>query len=140
MKTLRLTIAIALLSGCATHPDKMATKYTPKHEYHKYASYSCQQMSRELKQMRVRLTELYQTLEEKSVNDTAQMGAGVMFWPSLLFLEGGDGSDALEFKALKGEYNTMRDMAFKRPCRLAAKPLQRVLKEAKEDNTFFLKR
>jgi hypothetical protein len=38
------------------------------------------------------------------------MGVGlVLFWPTLFFLEGGDGADAAEYKRLRGEYEALQE-------------------------------
>jgi hypothetical protein len=41
---------------------------------------------------------LYASLKKKADNDTAQMTVGMLLlWPTLFFLEGGDGPEASEY-------------------------------------------
>ena len=64
-----------------------------------------------------RTTKLYQSLDKKADNDAAQMGIGlVLFWPALLFLEGGDGPEAQEYSNLKGEFEALRTAAVQKKC------------------------
>jgi len=64
-----------------------------------------------------RTAELYTSLDKKADNDAAQMGVGlVLFWPTLFFLEGGDGPEATEYSNLIGEYEALRSMMVTKKC------------------------
>jgi len=59
--------------------------------------------------------ELYNSLKSESSKDTAQMTVGlILFWPTLFFLEGGDGPEAAEYARLKGQYEALRTVAVQR--------------------------
>ena len=42
------------------------------------------------------------------------MAFGILFWPALFFLEGGDGPEAAEYAQLKGQYEALRTLAVQR--------------------------
>ena len=47
----------------------------------------------------------------------AQMGVGlVLFWPTLFFLEGGDGAEAAEYARLKGERDALEQAYTQKKC------------------------
>lgn len=61
------------------------------------------------------------------------MGIGlVLFWPSLLLLEGGDGPEAAEYAQLKGEFEALRTNTVQRKCGIEAKSPEQIMKEADE--------
>jgi hypothetical protein len=110
------TIAVALAAtvvGCAGSPDKMQATYTSPS---KYANYSCEQLSAESYDIKHRVATLYNSLKKEQTADAAQMAVGmVLFWPALLFLEGGDGPEAAEYSRLKGELEAL-ESATARQC------------------------
>lgn len=116
-KTLRsvpLLAIIALAAGCASDPDKMATSYVSPMQY---KNHDCDQIASELQRVTRRTTELYGSLDQMASRDAAQMGVGlVLFWPALLFLEGGDGPEAAEYSRLKGERDALEQAAIQNKC------------------------
>ena len=57
------------------------------------------------------------------------MGVGlVLFWPTLFFLEGGDGPEASEYTQLKGEFEALRTNSVQKKCEIDALSPEEVLK------------
>jgi len=50
----------------------------------------------------------------------------VLLWPTLFFLEGGDGPEAQEYGRLKGEKEAIESVAIHSKCGIAFKPLEEV--------------
>ena len=44
----------------------------------------------------------------------------VLFWPTLFFLEGGDGPEAAEYARLKGEVDALEGVAIQKQCDMTA--------------------
>ncbi len=61
------------------------------------------------------------------------MGVGlVLFWPTLFFLEGGDGPEAAEYARLKGERDAIEKVSIQKKCAIEFKPITPPEKEKKE--------
>jgi hypothetical protein len=120
-----------MISGCASSPDSMlASSVSPL----LYQDYDCKQLVMEGDRISRRTQALYATLDSKASTDTVQMTVGLLLlWPTLFFLEGGDGAEAVEYKRLKGEYDAIHQAAIVQKCdmRLMAPP-KITLKEDKE--------
>lgn len=113
-----LTLATSLTVGCASNPDKLQTSYVSPMVYQHY---ECDQVIAETDRVNRRANELHGNLKTKANNDTAQMAVGmVLFWPALLFLEGGDGPDAQEYSRLKGEREALEKIAVEKRCNRVA--------------------
>lgn len=57
------------------------------------------------------------------------MGIGLaVFWPALLFLEGGDGPEATEYAQLKGEYEALRQNSVQKRCGIVADSPEEIMK------------
>ncbi|MBC8157698.1 MAG: hypothetical protein H8E94_00035 [Alphaproteobacteria bacterium] len=113
-KTIIGAISIAVLTGCATQPEKLEAAYISPTQYE---SYSCKQLSAELTRVDRRKDELHASLRKLAGNDQAQMAVGmILFWPALFFLEGGDGSEATEYSRLKGESETIEKVLIRKNC------------------------
>ena len=124
-----LTITVSL-SACATAPDKIAAASVSTIQYQ---DYSCKQIGMELDRTSRRLNELYHSLKTTASNDSAQMAAGlILFWPTLFFLEGGDGPQAQEYARLKGEFDALERVAIQKECGIDI-PKQ-IVPEVKEQN------
>lgn len=86
-----------------------------------YQNYSCEQIGGELQRVSRRTNELQASLKKTADNDAAQMGIGlILFWPTLFFLEGGDGAEAAEFSRLKGERDALEQAGIQKTCSLPA--------------------
>lgn len=120
-KAFLISTLVGTLIGCASSPDKMQTTYISPIQYQ---SYDCDQISVELDRVSRRTNELYGTLKKEAGKDTAQMAIGLLlFWPTLFFLEGGDGPQAAEYSRLKGEYEALQTIATQKKCGIDMRPL-----------------
>ena len=107
---------LLLLTGCASHPEDIQTQYVSSVGY---KDYDCDQIGMEMTRISGRVTSLQTSLEEKADGDTAQMTAGMLLlWPTLFFLEGGDGPEAQEYSRLKGEFEALQQMNTQKKCDL----------------------
>ena len=107
-----LIIALFFTLGCATHPDKISATYVSPVIY---KNHDDDQIIAEMAHIGRRTSELYNSLKKEANNDSVQMGVGLLlFWPTLFFLEGGDGPEAAEYARLKGEYEALRKIAVQR--------------------------
>ncbi|WCE30068.1 hypothetical protein [Vibrio sp. SCSIO 43137] len=76
---------------------------------------------------------LYQKLDSEHSKDSWQMGVGlVLLWPTLFFLEGGDGPEASEYAQLKGEYKALHDNAIIKKCSIETKSPEEIIKKKSE--------
>ena len=106
--------AAVVLSGCASSPEKMQTAYASPLQY---KDYSCAQIGGELERVSRRANELFGSLKTKADNDSTQMAVGmILFWPTLFFLEGGDGTESVEYSRLKGEREALEKVAIQKEC------------------------
>ncbi len=105
-----------VLGACSTPPEKVSAQYVSPLEYQ---SYSCDQISMELRRVNRRLLEVTGMQESEANKDAVAMGVGlVLFWPALFFLAGDD--HAAELGRLKGEYEALEDAAIHKRCAIAA--------------------
>ena len=117
MKTKMFAAGLGLLAaGCATQPNKIAAIYVSPVQYQ---GYSCSQVEGEMERVSRRANVLQSSLKKEADADAVQMGVGLLlFWPTLFFLEGGDGPEAQEFARLKGEKEALEKVAIQKECSL----------------------
>lgn len=109
-------VAFLMLQGCASHPDKMSAASVSDT---KYMRHSCSQMRSEKDRIYNRTKALYTQLYNEAGKDAAQMAIGLLvFWPALFLLEGGDGPEAVEYRQLKGDYQSLQKASIKRGCKI----------------------
>jgi predicted peptidase len=126
----KILACCVLVSGCASNPDKIKTAYVSPL---KYANFSCAQIAAEMDHIGRSTTQLYQSLQSESKADNWQMGVGLLlFWPSLFFLEGGDGPEAAEYSQLKGDYEALRQASNQKECMVSARSPEDIIKEAEK--------
>ncbi len=114
MRNLILAVALAfVVSACASQPNRMTAAYVSPQ---KYAGFDCAQISEELEVMTPRLNELYYALRMKAEGDEVQTAIGVVFFPTWIALEGGDGPMAGEYTRLKGEEGALNDQWRHKKC------------------------
>ncbi len=116
IRNLSLTVIVGsiLFAGCASKPEEIQTAYISPN---KYNTYTCEQVTSELEYVSNETSNLYTIIKKKADNDAIQMGVGlVLFWPTLFFLEGGDGPEAVQYANLKGEYKALRKAIRKKSC------------------------
>lgn len=116
--TLRSTsavLALMMLAGCATPPDKVSASYVSPVQY---SDYSCTQIKGELRRVRRQLVQVTGAQQKEADKDAVAMGVGlVIFWPALFFLAGDDQKE--ELARLKGEYEALQQAAIQPECTLA---------------------
>lgn len=114
MKNFLPLLAILCLTACATAPDKIAAADVSPLQYQ---GYSCKQIGAELGRIEKKVNTLYYKLDKTASNDNAQMGVGlILFWPTLFFLEGGDGAEAAEYARMKGEIDALESVSIQKNC------------------------
>ena len=108
-----LTFTCAVLFGCATPPEKIATAYVSPLQYEEY---NCKQIADEGQRLTEHVTELQSSLQQEASHDSTKMGVGlILFWPTLFFIHG-DGPQAAEYARLKGERDALEQVAMKKEC------------------------
>ena len=121
---------LVALSACATPPEEIQSSYVSELQYQ---SYNCNQLSGESQRVSRRANELQASLTKLADNDEAQMAVGlILLWPTLFFLEGGDGPQAQEYARLKGEYEAIEKVAIKKECGIMFAPITPPKEEKKE--------
>ena len=121
MKKIIALAAATLLVGCASQPEEIAPQYVSSIQYQ---DYDCKQLGGEVARVSRRISELHASLEKTADNDAAQMGVGlILFWPTLFFLEGGDGAQAQEYARLKGERDAIEQISVKKKCGIDFQPI-----------------
>lgn len=82
-----------------------------------FSGLSCVQLSGELERLSRREIDLYNQLKDLADNDEAQMGVGLLLlWPTLFFLEGGDGTQAAEYSRVRGEQDAIEKIMMRKEC------------------------
>lgn len=112
--TTAVVIPVILTAGCATQPNKLgAADVSPIG----YVRYDCDQIAMESDRISRRINTLYAQLKEEADADEWQMGVGlILLWPTLFWLEGGDGPEASEYRQLKGEYAALQHASVTKKC------------------------
>ena len=124
-------LASAFIGACASNPDKIDTAYVSPV---KYQDYDCQQIATEMDYVGQRTTTIYQRLKKERKADNWQMGVGLLlFWPTLFFLEGGDGPEAAEYAQLKGEFEALRQVSVSKKCGIEAMSPEQIIAAAQKD-------
>ena len=123
-----LAAAIAAgLTACASHPDQIRAVEVSTSQYEHY---DCEQISMKLDLVANRTAELYTSLREERSTDAAQTTIGLLlFFPALLFLEGGDGLEAEDYARLKGQYEALQDVAVAKKCEVSSRSPRQIVAE-----------
>jgi hypothetical protein len=107
-------IGLTALFGCATPPEEMHAAYVSPTQF---KGMNCTQLSEEMERVSGREIELHAQLKELADDDATQMGVGlILLWPTLFFLEGGDGVQAAEYSRLKGEGDAIKKLMVRKSC------------------------
>ncbi|PIW27264.1 MAG: metal ABC transporter ATP-binding protein [Rhodospirillales bacterium CG15_BIG_FIL_POST_REV_8_21_14_020_66_15] len=119
-----IAATVLTLSACASQPNEISAQNISTLQY---KDYDCDQLAMESDRIDRRIGELHGQLKKKADDDAVQMGVGlVLLWPTLFFLEGGDGPEAQEYGRLKGEKEAIETVAIHNKCGIAFKPLEEV--------------
>lgn len=130
VKKLLPVISIFILNACASNPDNMDSAYVSTL---KYRNHDCDQIAIEIDYIGSRINEVYRSLEKKHHTDQWQMGVGViLFFPLLFTLEGGDGTEAVEYTRLKGEFEALRKAAIEKKCSNSFQSLEEIIKSKQQ--------
>ena len=120
MKNLFIIVIALSMFGCATHPKNMEASSVSSYQY---KNYDCDQIGAEYNRVSKRCTALYNDLASEANADAAQMAVGlVVFWPTLLFLEGGDDARAAEYSELLGEKEELEKANILKRCEIDMEP------------------
>lgn len=115
------------MSACASQPSSLGAADVSPVLYNKY---DCEQIGMESARVSNRVNALYTDLKKKADNDAWQMGVGmILLWPTLFFLEGGDGPEATEYRQLKGEYNALEQASVAKKCPLQFRDIDADMKQ-----------
>jgi hypothetical protein len=108
--------AVALftaLAGCASSADKIGPQYVSPLQF---SAYDCGQLSLEAQRISARVAELSGVQDQKATNDAIVTGVAiVVFWPAA-FLVGGNDQNTAELSRLKGEFETIEQVAIQKRC------------------------
>jgi len=116
------------IAGCASQPEDIQTAYVSTLQY---KNYDCDQLAEESGRVSSRASQLHGNLKETADDDAVQMGVGlILLWPTLFFLEGGDGVQAQEYARLKGERDAIEKTAIQKKCTIDFAPVVPAKKEA----------
>lgn len=133
-----IILASLLLGACATQPADIPASSVSTLQYD---GYSCKQVAAELARLERKSTDLYYSLKKTADNDSTQMAVGmILFWPTLFFLEGGDGPQAAEYARIKGELEALETVSVRKKCGLTfpeapkPKPVQQPAKNSQQNN------
>jgi len=115
MKNIYATaLIVAVLTGCASQPDKLSSTYV---DPSLYRGYDCDQIRSQLIGHNRKLATLKGELKDEADADAWQMGLGlIILWPTLFWLEGGDSAQATEYQQLKGEVDALQQIYTEKKC------------------------
>ena len=114
LRTLTIGTLAVIVSACASQPEELSAQHISEV---RYSEWSCKQLKLESETIDRRISSLHGQLKKKAGDDQAQMAIGlILFWPTLFFLEGGDGPQAAEFSRLKGEREAIDRVSSLKDC------------------------
>lgn len=112
-KTLFAVGILATLVGCASSSDKVGPQYVSPLQF---SAYGCDQLSLEAQRISARVAQLSGVQDQKATNDAIVTGVAiVVFWPAA-FLVGGNDQNTAELSRLKGEFETIEQVAIQKKC------------------------
>ena len=104
---------VATLAGCASSADKIGAQYVSPLQY---SAYGCDQLSLEAQRISARVAHVSGVQDQKATNDAIVTGVAiVVFWPAAFFVGGNDQNTA-ELARLKGEFETIEQVAIQKKC------------------------
>ena len=106
-------MSLVLIGACASPPTEIPAAFVPTKTY---AGLSCEQIETKLESNAVETGKLQFILQDKANVDASQMSIGIFFFPTLLFLEGGDGKEAKLYARLKGERRALAGQVAQKNC------------------------
>lgn len=113
MKHIAALTAAAMLAGCATSANNIASQSISPMQYDRY---DCQQINAESNRIQQRINTLRAGIDQRAETDKALTGVGlVLFWPALFFL-GGNAAEEGEYARLMGEQEALAQAAIAKRC------------------------
>ena len=123
-----ITILSVSIVGCSKRPDSVSSSYVSPLAYQ---SYSCDQITLEMKRVASKVTEVAGVQKGKADTDAVATGVGVViFWPALFFLMSSDKEQ--ELARLKGESETLEQVAIQKNCHELLQQIEQERKELEE--------
>lgn len=108
-------LAAAVLAGCATKAEDIASSYVSTVQYQ---NFSCNQLGTEANRVSARVGELTGVQNKKASNDAVATGVAlVLFWPAA-FMISGDKQTASELGRLKGEMDALERASIEKRCKI----------------------
>lgn len=108
-----LAATLGICTGCASSSDKIGAQYVSPLQY---SSYDCSQLSLEAQRISSRVAQLSGVQDQKATNDAIATGVAlVIFWPAA-FLVGGNDHNSAELARMKGEFETIEQVAIQKKC------------------------
>jgi len=108
-----LAATLTVCVGCASSADKIGAQYVSPLQF---SSYDCSQLSLEAQRISSRVALLSGVQDQKATNDAIATGVAlVIFWPAA-FLVGGNDENSAELARLKGEFETIEQVAIQKKC------------------------
>ena len=124
-----LLVASLMFSGCASPPEEIEAAYVSPLEYQ---SYSCSQLTEEMRRIGRRVREVAGDQAETASDDSVAMGIGlVLFWPALFFISGDDRAE--ELARLKGEAEASEQAAIQKNCHELLEQLQQEREQLEQE-------
>lgn len=102
---------VVLVAGCSSSPDSIGASYVSPLEYR---ALSCDQLGGELRRIGRRVAEVAGHQSDEATGDAVALGVGLIFWPALFFIVGGDREE--ELRRLKGEAEAIEQAAIRKDC------------------------
>ena len=113
VRSLSAGAIFATLAGCASSADKIGPQYVSPLQF---SAYGCDQLSLEAQRISGRVAQLSGVQDQKATNDAIVTGVAiVVFWPAA-FLVGGNDQNTAELSRLKGEFDTIEQVAIQKKC------------------------
>ena len=113
MKKLIAAVAgCAVLTGCATAPDRVTASYVSPEQY---ADYNCRQIREEMVEISNQVTGIADAEGADRRRDAVALTVGLLvFWPALAFMAEGDHKE--ELAGLKGQYEALKQASIRKDC------------------------
>lgn len=106
-----LATAGLVFSGCASKPASIEAAYVSPLEYQ---TYSCEQLTQEMRRIGRRVMEVAGDQADQATNDAVATGVGLVFRPAFLFFFGDDMAE--ELSRLKGEAEAAEQATMTKDC------------------------
>ncbi len=106
-------LALGLVTGCAHDSREISATYSSPL---KYKTLNCEQLEYEAVRISNKATQLAGYIDKNASDDDVAMGVGlILFWPALFFIDG-DGMEAAEYAALKGDMEALETASLHNDC------------------------